>query len=223
MITGDKPDWFPDWQGQYAAIIGGGNSIKRSEIELLRNRLKVVVINEGCKLAPWADVLYSCDADWWRINRGRTEFTGLRITQDAVAVKEFTNLRKIDLREKKPGEYVEYLLMDRYGEVGSGQCSGFQALNLIAQWGVRGVALLGFDACRVENKIHWHPDYGTTVRNTPMRNPDNSVFIAWKRWMEAAAQPLAALGIEVVNCSMVSTIGCFPRFSVAEILTRWKL
>lgn len=219
-MKGTRPDWFPDWAGQYAAIIGGGNSIKRSEVDLLKDKLHVVVINESWQLAPWADVLYSCDEKWWRLRNGAMAFKGLKVTQDEIAPRLFKDLKKIKLRPmpNAPGKYVQHFLMDEWGEVGSGQAGGFQALNWVAQLGVKGIALLGFDACIINNKIHWHGNHGVELSN-----PDQSTFAGWKTWLQNAAPKLRDLGIDVVNCSMFSAVAGFPRIEVAATLARWKL
>lgn len=216
-MKGTRPDWFPDWTGHYVAVIGGGNSVKRSEVDSLRDRLRVVVINESWQLAPWADALYSCDEKWWKLRYPKT-FTGLKITCDEVAPKIFPELKKIKLRASSPGKYVQYLLMDEWGEVGSGQSGGFQVINWLAQLQVKGIALLGFDACIINNKVHWHGSHPVELNN-----PDQSTFVGWKRWLEHAAPKLQDHGIEVINCSMFSAIGCFPRIELAATLQRWKL
>lgn len=218
-MKGERPDWFPLWEGHYVAVIGGGNSVKRSEVDLLKDRLRVVTINESHQLAPWADALYSCDGKWWSLRRTEwPKFKGLKITADEVAVREFKELKKLKFREEKPGNYVRHILLDEWGVVGTGQGSGFQVVNWLAQLDVKGIALIGYDGCTIDNKIHWHgrhPDQ--------LNNPDNSTFVAWKRWMENAAPQLLERGIEVVNCSMHSAIGGFMRFGVPDTLARWKL
>lgn len=218
-LKGTRPAWYPDWAGQYVAVVGGGPSVKRAEIALLKDRLRVVVINESHQLAPWADALYSCDHLWWQIRHHAVrDFKGLKITQDDQAAKDYPELKKINLRADRPGSYVRHFLIDEWGVVGSGQGSGFQVVNWLAQLAVKGIALIGFDGCTIDNKLHWHGRH-----EGRLNNPNNSTFLAWKGWMENAAPRLRELDIEVVNCSMVSTIGCFPRHSVEEILTRWKL
>jgi hypothetical protein len=217
MLKGTRPDWFPDWAEQYVAIIGGGPSVKRSDVGMLKDRIKTVVINESHQLAPWADVLYSCDHLWWAMRHNAVkDFKGLKVTQDPQAVMQFPELKKINLRNQH--NPVKYFLMDEWGEVGSGQGSGFQVVNWLAQLAVRGMALLGFDGCMIDNKIHWHGRH-----EGRLNNPNQSTFLGWKQWMENAAPKLRELNIEMVNCSMVSTIGCFPRHSVEDMLKRWNL
>ena len=219
MLKGTRPDWFPDWAGQYVAVVGGGPSVKNNDVDTLKDRLRVVAINESHQLAPWADVLYSCDHRWWEMRHAAVKnFNGIKVTQDDQAAKQFPDLKKIKLRPERAGGYVRYFLMDEWGEVGSGQGSGFQVVNWLAQLAVRGIALLGFDGCMIGNKIHWHGRH-----EGRLNNPNHSTFMGWKMWMENAAPKLRELNIEMVNCSMVSTIGCFPRFTVEDTLKRWNL
>jgi hypothetical protein len=218
MLKGTRPDWFPDWAGQYVAIIGGGASVKREEVETLKGRIKTVVINESYQLASWADALYSCDHLWWEMRHHAVKnFNGLKVTQDPRAAMQFPDLKKIKLRDVR-GQPIKYFLMDEWGEVGSGQGSGFQVVNWMAQLSVKGMALLGFDGCLIDNKIHWHGRH-----EGRLNNPNQSTFLGWKQWMENAAPKLRELNIDMVNCSMVSTIGCFPRHSVEDMLRRWNL
>ena len=216
-MKGTRPDWFPDWAGQYVAIVAGGGSVKRSDVDMLKDRLRVVVINESVQLAPWGDALYSCDHLWWAMRQPIwKDFKGLLVTQDPQALMQFPQLKKINLRNQH--NPVKHFLMDEWGEVGSGQGSGFQVVNWLAQLAVKGMALLGYDGCTIDNKLHWHGRH-----EGRLNNPNNSTFLGWKQWMENAAPRLRELNIEMINCSMVSTIGCFPRHSVEETLKRWSL
>lgn len=217
-MIGTRPDWFPDWAGQYVAVIGGGASVKRSEIDSLKGRLRVVVINESWQLAPWADALYGCDTKWWALRYSTIKFAGLKLSQDPITCKNHPEIKRLRLREQTPGNPIKHWLMDEWGVVGSGQGSGFQTVNWLAQLAVKGIMLIGFDGCIVDNKVHWHGNHPPELNN-----PDNSVFMGWKTWFDNAAPKLHELGIEVVNCSMNSTLGCFPRFHVATALERWKL
>jgi len=218
-VKGERPDWFPDWQGRYVAIVAGGPSIKRSEVDSLRGRLPVVVINESYQLAPWADALYSCDHKWWELRYPLLkDFAGLKITPDNVAAKMFPELKRLRFKEDKPGNVIRYLLMDEWGEIGSGQNSGFQVINWLAQLPVKGMMLLGFDFCYINDKVHWHGRHADRLNN-----PLPHTFVGWKIWIENAAPKLKELGIEMINCSMFSAIGCFQRVEVAATLERWKL
>lgn len=58
-----------DWDGDTALVIGGGPSVSRLGQDKLipkcRGRMKVIAVNRAYRLAPWADMLYGADADFW--------------------------------------------------------------------------------------------------------------------------------------------------------------
>ena len=77
-------DWWPDWRGQIAAVIGAGPSAKDVPIDTLQGRAHIIAVNESYRLAPWADVLYSCDFMWWQLHKGMKDWPGLRCTTQAM-------------------------------------------------------------------------------------------------------------------------------------------
>jgi hypothetical protein len=213
----NKPEWFPDWSGECLAIVAAGPSVTPQQVDALRNRIHVAVINESYRLAKWADILYACDHLWWLQAKGAKDFSGLKITQDDVAVKHYPELKKVTVKKEK-GSIVHDLLMDAAGEVGGGGHSGFQMINLSAQFGVTGILLVGFDMCGDCHKPHWHGRHPS-----PMTNPIESNFQTWRKNLAGAKPKLDALGIDVVNCSPISTLTTFPKISVEEALKRWTL
>src|SRR4051794_36846444 len=63
---------YPDWTGGSVVIIASGPSLTVADCETVRNwrvgtpGSRVIVINTSFRMAPWADVLYACDAGWWQ-------------------------------------------------------------------------------------------------------------------------------------------------------------
>jgi len=222
MIAGDRPKWFPMWEGECAAIVAAGNSVKRNEVDMLKDRIHVVAINTSYELCKWADMLYACDSVWWQYKDGAKDFKGLKVTQAHEKVMEqWPEIKKVTIRRDHKAPCHDFI-MDKYGEIGGGGNSGFQVLNLLAQFGVTAVALLGFDMAIIGEKIHWHgrhPDSGKYIMN----NPSEANFRVWRNNFIKAAPKLAALGIDVVNCSLESTLGCFPKMNVETALKRWGL
>lgn len=208
------PVWYPDWRGKRCAIIASGPSAKSSGVELLRGgRLPVIAIKENIELCPDADVVYGCDAAWWKNNNGLPGYRGLRVAFSAVLRTSYPDIHLVDLYGKE-----DRLLMDRMGTIGSGGNSGFQAMNLAAQFGAKGILLVGFDM-HEKGGVHW---YGRS--NGPGRtNPDESNFKRWRSAFAGAAPKLEELGVEVINASMSSTLKCFRKLSVQETLIEWGL
>lgn len=202
-------DRLPRWGGECVAIVASGASAKSENLLVLKNRIHVVAINTSWELVPFADLIYSCDANWWLMVRGCLKFKGLKVTQDALAVSAFPDLIKIDVAGAQ-----DDLKLGRFGSVSAGGNSGFQALNLMAQMGVTGIMLIGFDV----TGDHWHGRHPP-----PCNNPMESNFVRWRRAFNGASPILKKMGVDVVNCSPISTIAAYPKMTVAQALERWRL
>ena len=204
-----KPDWFPDWQGETIAIIGSGPTAKKAGVELLQGKAKVIAINESWRLAPWADALYACDGHWWRLHDGVKAFKGLKLSQDQEACRAYSDVKKITITHIRSDD----LCFDRPGHVGAGGNSGFQCLNLAAQFGGQRILLVGFDM-RVDLGEHWHPRH-----QMPLSNPHpNDNIPRWRKAIDGAAGRLEEMGMSVVNCSPVSLLKAYPKMTIEEAL-----
>lgn len=207
--TTSKPSWFPDWRGETIAIVASGPSAKKAGVELLRDKVRVIAVNESWQLCPWADALYACDGNWWRLHDGVKKFNGLKLSQDQVACDLYSDIRKITIVDI----HCDKIMTEKPGHVGAGGNSGFQCLNLAAQFGGKRILLVGYDM-RVDYGEHWHPRY-----QMPLSNPhpyDN--LPRWRKAIDGAHQRLGQLGIKVVNCSMVSLLTAYPKMTLTEAL-----
>lgn len=202
---------WPDWTGGAVAIVASGPSVKKPEVDRLRGRITTFAIKRNIELAPWSEAVYGCDYPWWRSVRGLPDYGGLKFCYDARGAS--LGCRKIDIEVRE-----DRMLFERTGLVGSGGNSGFQALNLAAQFGAVRILLVGFD-CQDRSGVHW---YG---RNTAqgMGNPSGSNFRRWIPALDKAAEQLRDRGVEVINASPLTDVKSFPKASVAEILERWGL
>lgn len=206
-----KSDW-PNWRGATVAIVASGESAKAEKLHLLNKPcIHVVAIKKSFELVPFAEVVYGCDAPWWRSVQYLPKFCGLKLAYADVVCNEETGIRKVNIEDK----LCDKLLFERTGFIGSGGNSGFQALNLAAQFGAEEILLVGFDM----QGDHW---YG---RNNwdQASNPGSWNFPRWVRAFDNAAPQLRERGIEVFNASSVSRIGCFPKMSVQAALKKWGL
>lgn len=142
-----------DWVGATVVIIASGPSAGRTPIELASGRAKVIAVNSSWRLAPWADVLYGCDAGWWFHNNGAPEFPGRRYTSSPAATKRF-GLELFSTR---------------------GSNSGLRAIRLAEHFGATSILLVGFDM-HANGGAHWHDPHGGKLRN-----PAASVMADWVR------------------------------------------
>lgn len=217
----DAPTWFPDWCGQPCAIIAPGPSAKReTHLSKLRGAFRVIAIKEcAVDLAPWADVAYGCDAAWWVYRRGLPYFAGLKVAWEDCVATSYPDVRLVRIQEaagsrSSDRRYVDRILTDVPGVIGAGKSSGFQALNLAVQFGATRIALVGFDL----QGSHY---YG---RNNWMKagNPDEQQFARCREAYAANSPLLKALGVDVVNVSLVSTLNCFRRASLEQVIKDWS-
>lgn len=213
-----RPDWWLDWSEETAALVASGPSAAKANIEALRGRAKVVVINESWQLAPWADVLYACDTKWWKLRLGVPKFNGLKVChvdlksrQDVDIIRAFPKVRWVHV-----DRWGDQLLTERPGYLGAGGNSGFQALNLAVQFGAKKILLIGYDMT-IAHGEHWHARHPMPLSNPhPQQN-----LPRWRKSLDGSAGRLRALGVEVVNASPVSELKAFPKMSVEEALARW--
>ena len=206
-------DWWPDWHGEACALVASGPTAKKSNIAVLRDRARVIAINESYQLCPWADALYACDGEWWTLKNGVPEFHGLKITQDPKACAKYPDVRRVDV-----DRYSNEIKLHERGHLGAGGNGGFQALNLAVQFGATKILLIGYDM-RVDLGEHWHKRH-----QMPLSNPHpNDNLPRWRRALDGAAKVLKMLDVEVVNCSPVSMLTAYRKMTVEEALDAFEL
>jgi hypothetical protein len=213
-FTIGKADWWPRWQGETIAIVASGPTAKTAGVELLQAKCKIIAINESWQLCPWADALYGCDGNWWKLHWGVEKFKGLKLSVDHDACMLFKDIKEVTLPDTDCNE----ILTDVPGHIGSGGNSGFQSLNLAVQFGGKRILLIGYDM-RIDLGEHWHK----ARHPMPLSNPHpNDNLPRWRRALDGAAERLGQLGVEVINCSPVSLLKAYPKMSIAEAL-QWRL
>jgi hypothetical protein len=204
-------DWFPNWTGQTCVVVAGGPSAKDAPLDLVKDRARCVVINEGYRLAPWADALYAADAGWWERKKGCREFRGLRVSQSDQAAKMYRGIRQVNLIRvgqivRKPKGTIGAGSDNR----GTGANSGFQALNLAFQFGVSRLVMVGFDMT-VAHGVHWH---GRHTGN----NPTETGIARWRAVLDRQAAYFAAVGVEIINASPFSALVNYPKMTLEQAL-----
>jgi hypothetical protein len=191
------------WPGETVVCIAGGPSLTAEDVAAVRGRARVIAINDAYKLAPWADVLYACDSKWWRWHRGVPSFSGPKYALERSSAK-FPGVQVL--------RHTGTTGLERDpGAVRTGKNSGYQAINVAVHFGAARILLLGYDMSRgPDGKEHWfghHP------------NCQRSPFESFRRHFETLVDPLAALGVTVINCSRRTALQAFPRLPLEEALT----
>jgi hypothetical protein len=208
---GDHPAWPPvprAWPGATVGILAAGPSATVEQADTCRAAgARLIVVNCSYRLAPWADLLYACDAAWWQ--QYRPEFAGVMVTQDERVVSGADRIPRV---VRVPSVNEKGLSWDP-ARIHQGANGGYQALNLAVLMGARRVLLMGYDMRVVDGKKHWHGDHPVNLNN-----PDASQLATFRAAFATTVSELARAGVEVFNCTPGSALDCFPRRDVAEAL-----
>lgn len=186
------------------ALVASGASAALVDRNLL-STIPAIAINDSWKLAPHAEILYAADAPWWRHHGYVPEFAGEKWTQDRGAHGWPVEADQHDIHvirsASMPGISLDQSLIH------TGSNSGFQALNIAILGGARRIALIGYDM----GGPHWFGDHpGGLNRHSP--------YGVFRKAFEDAAEQIAGLGVEIFNCSESSSLNCWPRAELRELL-----
>lgn len=186
--------------------LGGGPSLTAADVNFCRGRkgVRILAINNAIDLAPWADYLYAGDAKWWKWRKGCPEFQG----------------QKYSIDRRVASSYPDVAIFTRTGVTGletrpwclrTGRNGGYQAINLAAtHLCAKKIVLLGYDMqASPTGEDHWHAPH-----------PDGSHpgYDDCLRRFDTLVAPLAALSIEVVNCSPKTALRAFKCLPLSEVL-----
>lgn len=188
----------PGWAGRTVAVMASGPSMSQAAADAVHAAgLHAIVVNNTFRLAPWADILYAADPEWWHLTPDARDFAGVKVSISPVKGTERVEGSGVDGIDLHPG-YVR-----------TGNNSGYQALQLALQAGARRILLLGFDM----TGSHWHGPHIPGLRNTT-----EETFRRWIAHYSSAAPMIAALGVDVVNCAADSALTCFRKADLAAEL-----
>jgi hypothetical protein len=170
-------------------VLASGPSLLPEDIELVRGKGKVIVVNTTFKAAPWADYLFFHDLSWYDYYRKElVDFKG----------KKFTIITTND-----PG--IEKLKVQAFGNSGAG------AISVGIKLGFKKIILLGMDADHDGDKTHWHGDHPRKLGNARS-------YKKWHDQMKNVAELARANKVEVLNASRRTKLNCFPRVNLESVL-----
>lgn len=170
-----------------------------------KGKARVITVNSTWRLAPWADVHYSSDHDWWAesLPEMRRECSGEFWSGYPEPVAE--DVRRCPYDKRARG------VLDVPGRLVWGGNSGYCAVGLAHQFGASRIVLLGFDMQDTEGLGHWHGQHPDSIRkgfNFPM----------WKERFAEMAMDFKVLGVQVVNCTRSTALHCFPKARLEDVL-----
>jgi hypothetical protein len=188
------------WPGQAVAILASGPSLAPTDVaSVAAAGLPIIAIKEAQRLAPAADVLYACDAKWWKHFGPTLRFDGLRYALEPTPYA--LTLRNTGMTG---------LETDPTG-LRTGKNSGYQAINLAVHLGAAKIILLGFDMQPGKTGDHFFGAHRYPGAVEPR-------YYDFLQCFGTIAAPLAAAGVEVVNATPDSALHAFPHVTLEEAL-----
>lgn len=201
---------WPDWKDEIAVVVASGPSAKRQPLKLLKGKAKVLAIKKSFELVPFADVVYGCDGPWWKSVLGLQTFGGLKLAYDTSVVDAGWGIQRVKIEDKTSDE----VLFKEIGSVGAGGNSGFQALNLVMQFGAKRIILVGIDCSGTNGGEHWYGRNNWGMAS----NPTEDNYRRWRKVFAGAAKTAAERGIQIITTSDLTEMKCFPRMQLEEAL-----
>lgn len=194
------------WPGATVVCLATGPSLTAEDCAYVRSKARVIAINDAYRLAPWADVLYACDAKWWHWHHGVPSFTGPKWSLDHSAwhnyrvtypdVQKLLNTGPSGLEHQPTG-------------LRNGRNSGYQAINLAVHYGAARIVLLGYDMQPSGGKSHFFGEHP---------NRQQSPYAMFRQRFESLVGPLKKRGVEVVNCTRRTVLTVFPCARLEDVL-----
>jgi len=194
----------PVWAGQTVIVAATGPSLT-PDIAARCAIAPTVAVQDAYRLMPWADVLYGCDASWWRVHKGCPGFAGEKwSSHDSGSNDKLATARQYGLRLVAGAAGNEFSRDP--GVLRYGSNSGFQAVNFTLLRGAARVVLVGFDM----HGAHFFGAHPTPLRNTADRRTFIKAF--------SAASKVLPPGVSIVNATPGSALRCFPILPLAEAI-----
>ena len=194
----------PMWKGMTVVIMASGHGMSKAVADAVEPAFApCIVINNTYKLAPWADMLYAADHEWWLANPEAMSFEGLKVT---IRGTPHRSIRWLDYTGNEGFEPDPAF-------VRTGCNSGYQAVHIAAHAGASRILLCGFNL----EGGHWHPAHPAPLKQTPLDE-----YARWIRKFETLVEPLRARNVQVLNCTPHSALKCFPYVELEEALATIK-
>lgn len=197
------------WPGATVVVAAPGPSLTAAVAEQCRG-YRTIAVQDAYKLLPWADVLFGCDASWWRVHKGCPCFAGEKWSSHGSP----SHNDKRTVADEYGVHLVQGVGRDGFStdpaRVHYGSNSGFQAVNLAILFGARRIVLVGFDMRLVGGKRHFFGDHPRPLKN---RND----YRAFVRAFEKAARTVPA-GVEILNATPGSAMKCFPMVDLITVV-----
>ena len=208
---------YPDWRGETAFILGGGESLKGFDPVALRGH-KVIAVNEaGLTLCPWADVLFWADIRWvgWNLHRMGLHTGPYRYTCQNYMLDRIPGAQL--LRFAPTVRDDPYSAFSFRPDTVAGLDSGGRCINLAFHTGARRVVLLGFDMHDYRlgewQRGSWHGAH----KEPPLAAQRTNRFVpAHEIMADFVHENCPEFG--VLNATPGSALTCWPMVNLEDVI-----
>lgn len=169
-----------------------------------------IAVQDAYRLMPWADVVYGCNASWWRVHQDCGGFAGEKWASHGV--------KGHDSKLEAARNWGVRLVEGRHGEgfstnpefIHYGSNSGFQAINLALLFGCKKIVLVGYDMRYVGGKPHFFGSHRDGLFQCPDHQYRNDV----KTYRRAKVPD----GVAITNATEGSALDCYPIMPLEKAL-----
>lgn len=209
--------WEPQrmWKGATVAIIGGGPSLTKADVEFARCwGCRTIGVNDAYLFGVSIDICFWGDRRWY-FGSPETGHTGHR-----ERVQAWPGIRATCCMDCQDESGVHTLIRDMSPGLHAPPRikwyanSGWTAVGLAALLGADRIVLLGFDGRSVDGQFNWHPDNVSKVDDTVFnyhRSSGRELANDIQNW------PSSRRTI-VWNCTPDSAYDAFPCAALREVL-----
>lgn len=193
--------------GRPLVIVASGPTLTLAQIRIvaqarMRQRIRIMTVNDAVFVCPFVDWQHASDEPWWRAYDGLPNFPGFKSSISKTRYASVFTFENTDTTGYDP----------RPGMLRSGGLSGYQAIHIAAQCGVKQIALVGFDMAGG----HFFGDHPANIPH-PSPNWDHR-----HKDMLDLAEAIWPLGIEIVNCSPESRLRAWPKDDLERTIRRFE-
>lgn len=153
----------------------------------------MIVANTTFRMAPWADMLFAMDRQWWELHAAEVaeSFRGERVSSNQA-----------------PSRYmVRRLIMNEFKTFGN---SGAACVALAVACGATRVVMLGYDCQKTGGQAHWHGNHPKGLGNA-------GAIDKWPAKFRELAAHIKNRAV-VINASRETALDMFPRKTLEQAL-----
>lgn len=171
--------------------IASGPSLTAEDCALVRaSGCFAIVVNSSYRLAPWANVLYAGDRQWWNYYGDEVR----PMFKDCWTASH-DSAQRYDVRHFEARDFEN---------------SGYQAVELAIQhYSASQVVLLGYDMQHADGRRHWHADHPEGMENADAVHdwPDRFIELRDK-----------FTDVRIINATRETALTCFERMALLDAL-----